>query len=221
MDSTSLADFMQLSSQAVSTTQILMSFSVVTLLGIWLYYFYSFNYIGVLYSRSFNLSLLLISFLVCIIMMIIGSNLALSLGMVGALSIIRYRTAIKEPLDTGFLFWSIANGLACGAGSFKIVLIGNAFLSIILFLFLNIKRIKNTYLLSIQGSDLNLEALSAKIQESSDKSKLKLHTSYEKSQEYIFELQVQDSKIQTLISAVKSLGVEQVNLTTFDNESPV
>ena len=88
---------------------IIFNIVVTTLLGLFIYYVYKKTFSGVLYSQNFNVTIVMICVITAIVMMLIGNNLALSLGMVGSLSIIRFRTAIKEPRDIGFLFWAIAD----------------------------------------------------------------------------------------------------------------
>ena len=92
------------------------------LLGFLLYALYRKTYAGVVYSRSFAVSVLGMTVLTCAIIVTIQSNTVLSLGMVGALSIVRYRTAIKDPVDLLYLFWAVASGIATGAGMFWIAL---------------------------------------------------------------------------------------------------
>ena len=91
----------------ISVTQILISMCITVLLSMFIYWVYKKTYSGVMYSKNFNITIILVAIITCMIMMIIGSNLALSLGMVGALSIIRFRTAVKEPKDICFLFFYV------------------------------------------------------------------------------------------------------------------
>ncbi|MED4908079.1 DUF4956 domain-containing protein [Brevibacillus centrosporus] len=95
------------------------------LIGLFIYYIYKQSFRGVVYSHSFNITLVVMAMLTCLIIMTISTNIVLSLGMVGALSIVRFRTAIKDPLDIVFMFWSIAVGIATGAGAFPVSIIGS------------------------------------------------------------------------------------------------
>ena len=95
------------------------SFSLTdTLIGLFIYFVYRKTYSGVLYSRSFNVSLIAILLVTCLVIQGVTSNVVLSLGMVGALSIVRFRTAVKDPMDLVFLFWAIGEGILCGASYF-------------------------------------------------------------------------------------------------------
>ena len=93
-------------------------------IGLIIYFVYRKTFAGVVYSRSFNLSLIMLTMVSALVLMMISSNMALSLGMVGALSIVRFRTAIKDPIDTVFMFWAVGEGLAVGAGFLDVGFIG-------------------------------------------------------------------------------------------------
>ena len=101
-------------------------------LAMFMYYIYRKTYTGVAYSRNFNVSLVLLAIITTIAMLAIGNNLTLSLGMVGSLSIIRFRTAIKEPKDIAFVFWAISIGLCCGASMYIISALGSVMLAVVL-----------------------------------------------------------------------------------------
>ncbi len=101
---------------------------------------YKMAHAGAVYSKKFNVTLLVLTVLTGSVMMVIGNNLALSLGMVGALSIVRFRTAIKDSRDTAYIFWTIIVGICCGAGDFTIAAVGSAAVFIILLIFGAIKN---------------------------------------------------------------------------------
>jgi len=118
----------------ISATQILLALLVSFLIGIFIVYIYRKTYTGVIYSKSFSLCLILLAMITSIIICTINSNLSLSLGMVGALSIVRFRTAIKEPVDTVFMFWAIAMGIMAGAGLYLIAIIASLIVGLLYFL---------------------------------------------------------------------------------------
>lgn len=101
---------------AISIGDMLMALAVSFALSLFIVYIYRVTYAGVSYSGSFAACLVMISMVTTLVILVITSNVVLSLGMVGALSIVRFRTAVKEPTDTAFLFWAIATGIICGAG---------------------------------------------------------------------------------------------------------
>ena len=105
--------------------------SIALLCGLVIYAVYRIFYRGSCYSENFNLLLLLTTLITTFIIMTISANIVLSLGMVGSLSIIRFRSAVKDPLDVGFLFWSVAIGITCGAGLYQIALLCTVFIAII------------------------------------------------------------------------------------------
>jgi uncharacterized membrane protein YhiD involved in acid resistance len=118
-------------------------------LGLFIFYIYRFSYKGVMYSKTFNLTLIAMAMITSTIILAITSNIILSLGMVGALSIVRYRTAIKDPIDIVYLFWAIGMGIISGAGLWKLALISSVVIGIILFVFSKISDVQMPYLLVI------------------------------------------------------------------------
>lgn len=118
-------------------------------LGLFIYYVYQKTFSGVMYSRSFGVSLVAMTLITTLIIIAVTSNVVLSLGMVGALSIVRFRTAIKEPLDIAFLFWAIAAGIVIGAGMIPLAVIGSLFIGILMVVFVNKKNTDNPYILVV------------------------------------------------------------------------
>lgn len=123
------------SSANVTTLGLLGNMLVALALSFIVFITYRFTYGSILYSKKFNVSLIMLTLITTVIMNIIGGNIALSLGMVGALSIVRFRTAIKDPRDTAYIFWTIAIGLGAGSGSLVITVIGTVIISVICFIF--------------------------------------------------------------------------------------
>lgn len=121
--------------------------------GIIIYLVYRFCYRGVVYSDNFNILLVMITAITGFIIMTISSNVVLSLGMVGALSIVRFRTAVKDPLDIGFLFWAIAAGITAGAGLYFVAVLGTVVIAVIYIVFSMMKKQKKSYLLIVHYSD--------------------------------------------------------------------
>lgn len=126
--------FLETFTGSISPMQILFALLVSFLVSIFIVFIYRKTYTGVIYSKSFSLCLILLSMITSIIICTINSNLALSLGMVGALSIVRFRTAIKEPVDTVFMFWAISVGIMTGAGLYVIAIIASLIIGIFYFL---------------------------------------------------------------------------------------
>ena len=122
----------QLQAISFSTVDLLIALSLGFLLGLWMVFIYRVTHRGLTYERSFLVSLAMVPPIVGLIMMLIGSNLALSLGMVGALSIIRFRTVIKDSRDMVYLFWAIAIGLGAGTSNWMATIIASAFIGAVL-----------------------------------------------------------------------------------------
>lgn len=118
-------------------------------LGLFVFYVYKKTFNGVMYSASFGVSLIALTLITTLVILAVTSNVVLSLGMVGALSIVRFRTAIKEPLDIAFLFWSIAIGIVIGAGMIPLAVFGSLFIGLVLIIFVNKKTTDNPYILII------------------------------------------------------------------------
>lgn len=122
-------------------------------LGLFIFFVYKKTFSGVMYSSSFAVTLVALTMITTLVILAVTSNVVLSLGMVGALSIVRFRTAIKEPLDIAFLFWSIAVGIVLAAGLVTLAVIGSLMIGIFLFIFVNKKSYANPYIVVINCTD--------------------------------------------------------------------
>lgn len=109
---------------ALTITDVLINFLAACIISILIYISYRLSHSGAIYSKRFNVSLIMLVLVTTLVMNVIGNNIALSLGMVGALSIVRFRTAIKDPRDTAYIFWAIAVGICCGVSDYLIAGIG-------------------------------------------------------------------------------------------------
>ena len=135
----------------ISVGDMLLSLIVAFLIGIFIIYVYRKTYTGVVYSKAFALCILMLAMVTAMIIRTISSNISLSLGMVGALSIVRFRTAVKEPVDTGFMFWGISAGIMAGAGLYLIALIASLGIGILYFvIYLMGFKVANRYLLVLK-----------------------------------------------------------------------
>ena len=130
-------------------------------IGMFIFLVYKKTYQGVMYSSSFGTTLIALTMITTVVILAVTSNVVLSLGMVGALSIVRFRTAIKEPLDIAFLFWSIAVGIVLAAGMIPLAVIGSVVIGLILLVFVNKKSHTNPYIVVIQCADRAAEEKAA------------------------------------------------------------
>lgn len=132
-----------------SITDTLIALCLALAIGLFIFLIYKKTFKGVMYSESFGISLIAMTLVTTLIILAITSNVILSLGMVGALSIVRFRSAIKEPLDIAFLFWSISVGIVLGAGLIPLGVIGSIFIGIVMLVFVNKKTTDNPYILVV------------------------------------------------------------------------
>lgn len=139
------------SSGTLSTQDILIRIGMSILFGIVIFVSYRLTHEGSVYSAKFNITLLTLTILTTTVMTVIGNNVALSLGMVGALSIVRFRTSIKDSRDTTYIFWTIIIGICCGVGDFMVAGIGSAGVFLVLLVFGRVKN-ENRMLLVVRGS---------------------------------------------------------------------
>jgi hypothetical protein len=133
-----------------TSLEIIINMGMSFLLGMFIFYVYRRTFQGVLYQRSFNVSLIAIAMVVTMVIMIISGNLILSLGMVGALSIVRFRTPIKDPVDLVFIFWAIAIGIGNGVSYFSITIIGSIIMTLTIFALTRRVDEETPYLLVLQ-----------------------------------------------------------------------
>ena len=148
-------------SGTLTTEDIVIRILASAVLGAVVYISYWYTHAGTTYSKKFNVSLLTLTILTGAVMTVIGNNVALSLGMVGALSIVRFRTAIKDTRDTTYIFWAIIIGICCGVGDYKVAGVGSAVVFLVL-LFLGRVRNENRMLLIIRAAnakELDLEGV--------------------------------------------------------------
>ena len=135
---------------AVSALDIVLSLSLAFALGLFIFFVYKKTYAGVMYSSGFGVTLVALTMITNLVILAVTSNVVLSLGMVGALSIVRFRTAIKEPMDIAFLFWAIPAGIVLAAGMIPLAVFGSVFIGIILLVFANKKDTSNPYIVVIR-----------------------------------------------------------------------
>ena len=167
---------------------ILARLAVATVIAGFIFLSYRISHEGSIYSKKFNVSLVALTIITTSVMVVIGNNIALSLGMVGALSIVRFRTAIKDSRDTVYIFWTIVVGICCGAGDFWVAAVGSAFTFLVLLLFGRIKN-DDRLLLIIRSSRVNEERIEALIfQYYARKANLRVKNTTETTGEFIYEL---------------------------------
>jgi len=189
------------------------------LLGLLIYTLYKRTFKGVMYSESFNLSLILLTLLTTFIIQAVTSNVVLSLGMVGALSIVRFRTAIKDPLDLVYLFWAIGGGIVVGAGMIPLALMGSIFIALILWIKSTVSQKNQPYLVIIHSTIEKAEIKAQSILfNRSNKIRLKSKTINKQETEIIYEIQLnnQDNAFINEIAMID--GISNIQCVSYNGD---
>jgi len=142
---------------AISAFDMVLALSLSFAVGVFIFFVYKKCYIGVMCSSSFGITLIALSMITSLLILAVTSNIVLSLGMVGALSIVRFRTAIKDPSDIAFLFWAIAAGIVLAAGFIPLAVIGSLFIGLVLMIFSQNKNVERPYILVVHCTDAETE----------------------------------------------------------------
>ncbi|MBU3841229.1 MAG: DUF4956 domain-containing protein [Candidatus Ruminococcus intestinipullorum] len=194
------------------------------LISIAIYISYWFTHVGTAYSKKFNVSLVTLTILTATVMTVIGNNIALSLGMVGALSIVRFRTAIKDSRDTTYIFWAIIVGICCGVGDYIVAGVGTITVFCVLLVSGRVRN-ENRILLIIKGSRNNeLKIESVVFNYFNKKALLRVKNSTTSSIEFIYEMSRKTYELsykqeKSIINALYDLEqVEYVNIVTQNDE---
>lgn len=177
------------STQSDLSVEVILSRMVAaSIIACFIFLSYMLSHEGSIYSKKFNVSLVILTVITTTVMIVIGNNLAMSLGMVGALSIVRFRTAIKDSRDTIYIFWTIVVGICCGAGDYLVAGIGSAFVFVLMLVFGKIRN-DSRVLMIIRTARINEERIEALIfQRYSGKAVIRVKNSTEDSIEFIYEL---------------------------------
>jgi len=204
---------------SITVGDIIFSLILTFLLALFIFYIYKKTYAGVLYSRDFNVTLIIVSLVVSAIMMGISSNLALSLGMIGALSIVRFRTAVKDPKDITFLFWSISVGLINGVQFYKLSIVASLFIGGIL-LFLSKKFvIQPQHVLVLRGTNLEIVAIGNALKKNCLKYNVSSTTIDEDIEEKVIQVKIKKGKKSELLNELKKIHqIKTMNLFSYSGE---
>lgn len=204
--------------------QILMNIAAAAVLGFFIFISYYISHRGTIYSKKFNASLVILTVLTGTVMTVIGNNIALSLGMVGALSIVRFRTAIKDTRDTVYIFWTIIVGICCGVGDYLVAGIGSA-VTFFVILVLGCIKSDNRMLLIIRASRNKQAAIKAQIYKMfNTKAILRVENTTEETVEFIYELTQKmlrkaEKKTPDITADIYGIGnIEYVNVVMQNDE---
>lgn len=181
---------------------------------------YKHTYSGVLYNPRFNVSLVMITMITTIVMVVIGSNISVSLGMVGALSIIRFRTAVKDPRDTAFIFWCVVSGLACGTQNYTIVLAGSVVICLVLFIFKRFINADDKFILIVKGKDLEINVIEKIINDKMKAYSCKGKYIKDSNVELIYDVKLKKKKDNSIVDKlIEIVGVDTVNLVSNNTDT--
>ena len=188
-------------------------------IGLFIFVIYKKTFSGIMYSTGFAMTLVGLSLVTTLVIMAVTSNVVLSLGMVGALSIVRFRTAIKEPMEIVFLFWALAVGIVIGAGMIPLAVIGSAIIGVILVLFANRKIYSTPYILIVNCDDEKAEESAMNIIEKSvEKYLVKSKSVNASGIELTAEIRVKDAATGFMNRVNEINGVTGATLVTFNGE---
>ena len=202
-----------------STLDVLLALGLSFVLGLFIFLIYKKTYQGVMYSDSFGVSLIAMSMITSLVIIAVTSNVVLSLGMVGALSIVRFRTAIKEPMDIAFLFWAIAVGIVLGAGLLPLAIIGSVIIGIIIVIFSTRKIGDTPYILVVNCENEETEnTANTLIKEEAKKSVLKSKAVNKLGIELTYEIRIKDDNTGFVNRVSACEGVTNAVLVSYNGE---
>lgn len=188
-------------------------------LGVFIFFVYKKTYSGVMYSASFGTTLIALTMITTVVILAVTSNVVLSLGMVGALSIVRFRTAIKEPLDIAFLFWSIAAGIVLAAGMIPLAVVGSVIIGVILLVFVNRKSSRNPYIAVIRCDGRESETRAREfLEKSTERCTVKSKTAQKDFVELNLEIRLKDENTDFVNALAEMDGVQSAVLVSYNGD---
>lgn len=198
-------------------TVIGMLFAVIV--GLFIFMVYKKTFSGVMYSTGFAMTLIGLSLVTTLVIMAVTSNVVLSLGMVGALSIVRFRAAIKEPMEIVYLFWAIAGGIVIGAGMIPLAVIGSVIIGVILILFANRKLHDNPYILILNCQDEEAEEAAMQlVKEAAGRMVVKAKTVNTAGIELTVELRIKEASTSFVNRICEIKGISDASLVSYNGE---
>ncbi len=216
-----LLKYLEMNQNQLSVFEVINVLVIALALSLVVYMTYKYTYSGVMYNKKFNVSLVMITCVTTMVMIVIGTNIALSLGMVGALSIVRFRTAIKDPRDTTYIFWTIAIGLCVGTMNYTIALIGSAVLCAVLMAFRFGGTLDNDrYIMIIRSTRKSEEDIMKMVFKTFKGSHLRSKHSDKEKIELIYQVKMKNNLMESFLDEFYKIdGVSAVNLVSQNGES--
>ena len=206
-------------SRILNVADVLTVIFVALVIGLFIFMVYSKTYKGVMYSSAFGVTLVMMTLITALVIYSVAINFMLSLGMVGALSIVRFRTVIKEPLDLAYLFWAITVGILVGAGFLTIAVIGAITIGAILFVFMQGKPKDTPFIIVIScDGDSAEKKVNKVIKDSTKKHLLKAKTVTTNHVELTIEVRIKDSSTEFVNKLLKIAGVNNATLVSYNGD---
>ncbi len=202
-----------------SIPDILAALAISLTIGLFIFTVYKKTYMGVMYSSSFGIALIGMNLITTLVILAVTSNLIASLGMVGALSIVRFRTVVKEPLDLVYLFWTITAGIIIGVGLIPLVVIGSLLIGLVLFIFVNRKTVDTPYIVVLNLDDEEAEVNSlATLKSATKKYMVKSKNVSKNGIELTVEVRLKDSSVSFVNKLLDISGVTNAVLVSYSGD---
>ncbi len=204
---------------AVSVFDMVLALILAFGLGVFIFFIYKKTYAGVMYSSSFGVTLVALTMITTLVILAVTSNVVLSLGMVGALSIVRFRAAIKEPLDIAFLFWAIAAGIVLAAGMIPLAVFGSILIGLILLFFTNQKDNTNPFIvvLNCEGHESEKRAVEF-LKKNTNKCSVKSKAARKGNVELTLEVRLKDDNTDFVNTLAEIAGVSSAVLVSYNGD---
>lgn len=203
---------------AVSLLDMAIALALAFAVGVFIFFVYKKTYKGVMYSSTFGVTLIALTMIATLVILAVTSNVVLSLGMVGALSIVRFRSAIKDPLDIAFLFWSIGAGIVLAAGLIPLGVIGSLLIGAVLLVFVNHKSNDQPYVAVIALSAQAEEAVLDTLSKGTKKQQVKTKTITPEGMELTVEVRLRENSTAFVNSLAAIPGVTRAALVSYNGD---
>ncbi|WP_391572647.1 DUF4956 domain-containing protein [Cohnella sp.] len=202
--------------KSVSYVDMVLGLAFSFVIGLFIYWIYRKSFRGVVYSYNYNISFVLMTMITTLVIMTISTNIVLSLGMVGALSIVRFRTAVKDPLDIVFMFWSLSAGIACGAKVYPLAIGGSLIIGLVMLYMSKRKVREQLFLLIIRHTEDAVNEL--RVELAKLKTKLKSKTVRKGFTELTVEISLRDDNTAFVQKISEISGVNDVSLVNYTGD---
>ena len=204
---------------AVSITDMALALVLSFCLGLFIFFVYKKTYAGVMFSQAFGGALIAMTMITTMVILAVTSNVVLSLGMVGALSIVRFRTAIKEPMDIAFLFWAIAGGIVLAAGMIPLAIIGSIIIGVIMIVFCNRKSSQEPFIAVVSCDNGTTEQKVAEyLKQNADKVSVKSKSAQKGNIELTYEVTLKNNDTDFITKLSEMDGVGSAVLVSYNGD---